>query len=71
MDGSKPIDSQWPRGKLFGAHLPPPIKGTDLFSRTPVYQTFFDTNDGHRGFRTVLHYERSMTNIFEYFVEHV
>jgi len=27
MIGSKPIDSHWPRGNLFGAHLPPPTSG--------------------------------------------
>jgi len=27
MSGSKQIDSHWPRGNLFGAHLPPPTSG--------------------------------------------
>jgi len=46
-------------------------QGNGLFSRTPFNQSFFDTHNGHRGFRPVLHYQRSVTSIMEYFVKHI
>jgi len=68
MNGSKPIDSHWPHGNLLRAHLHQP-QDNALFSRTAVNQSFFDRHKGHRGSRPVLHYQRSVTSILEYFVK--
>jgi len=46
-------------------------QGNGLFSWTPVKQSFFDRHKGHRRVRPVLHYQRSVTNIVEYFMKHI
>ena len=55
MNGSNPIDSQWPHGKLLGTNLPSPTSGKRYIITGFVEQSFIDRHKGHRGSRPVLH----------------